>query len=159
MEAGTGIVAGLLTAAAFGCFWLARDAFRSESFVHTSDDADGRANGIVLAIVAFGLLALATAIALEAPDRHIAMGTLVATAVLCVGLGWLVRYRDRRDLLTTPDVDRKTARRLGGVAMACGGLVFALFPLVWLEVATETIALFAIGSSVVVLVAVAFAYR
>lgn len=96
---------------------------------------------------------------LEVPDRHIATGTLVATVVLCIVLGWLVRYRDRRDLLTTPNVDRKTARRLGGVAMACGGLVLALVPLVWLEVAAETIALFALGSSVVVLFAVAFAYR
>ncbi|MCU4754118.1 hypothetical protein OB919_19395 [Halobacteria archaeon AArc-curdl1] len=159
MEAGTGIVAGLLAVVGLGCFWLARDALRSESSVVTSDDTGGQANAMVLAFVAFGLLALASAIALEGPDRHIATGTLVATAFLCAGLGWLVRYRDRRDLLTTPTVDRKTARRLGGVAMACGGLVLALVPLVWLEVTARTIAVFALGSSVVVLVAIAFAYR
>ena len=71
-------------------------------------------------------------------DRIVAGGALGVSAVGTLGLGWLVRYRDRRELLTTPDVSRERARRLGGAAMATG--VLLCFPLVGVLLgASETV--------------------
>ncbi|TKX78479.1 hypothetical protein EXE53_20980 [Halorubrum sp. SD626R] len=106
--------------------------------VADTDDRGARANAAVLAGTGAFLLALAAAIVADVPDRIVAGGALGVSAVGTLGLGWLVRYRDRRELLTTPDVSRERARRLGGAAMATG--VLLCFPLVGVLLgASETV--------------------
>ncbi|WP_206664905.1 hypothetical protein [Halorubrum salsamenti] len=84
---------------------------------------------------------------------------LGASAFGTVALGWLVRYRDRRELLTTPDVSRERARRLGGAAMWTGALL--CLPLVGvLPGASESeMAATALGVTAAAGLLIAFAYR
>jgi voltage-gated potassium channel Kch len=78
---------------------------------------------------------------------------------LCVVLGLLVRYRDVRALLTTPDVDRARARRLGGAVVFCGLLTVPLAAALWFRAETAVVVTLALGTSVVSLLAVGVAYR
>lgn len=123
------------------------------------DDAGARANAAVLASTGAFLLGLAAAIRLELPDRAVAAGALGVAALGTVVLGWLVRYRDRRELLTTPDVSRERARRLGGAAMWAGLLLCLPLAGVLLGAGEASIAVAALGGSVVTLLIVALAYR
>ncbi|NKE34705.1 hypothetical protein GWG54_02510 [Natronococcus sp. JC468] len=164
MAPSTGGIA-LVLAVGAGCLGLALASLRAGSWtrrlygLEPDDDAGARANAAVLGIVGIGLFALAAAIVLEIPPRVVGTATLLASALLCFVLGWLVAVRDRRELLTTPDVDRETGRRLGFVAIGCGVLSLGFAPLVWLEVDDAVVAGVALASTVVVLLAVAFAYR
>ncbi|MFD1571105.1 hypothetical protein [Halorubrum laminariae] len=123
------------------------------------DDAGARANAAVLAGTGGFLLALAAAITLDLSDRFVAAGALGVAAVGSLVLGWLVRFRDRRELLTTPDVSRERARRLGGATIWVGTLL--CLPLVGVlagasdaAVAGATLSVAAVAS-----VLVALAYR
>ncbi|WP_394740772.1 hypothetical protein [Natronococcus roseus] len=164
MSPSTGGIAALLAVGA-GCLALALASLRAGSWtrrlygLEPDDDASARANAAVLALVGIGLFALAGAIVFELPSAIVGTATILASALLCFVLGWLVAVRDRRELLTTPDVDRKTGRRLGFVAMGCGILLLGFVPLVWLEVDDAVVAVGALASTFVVLLAVAFAYR
>jgi hypothetical protein len=124
-----------------------------------SDDRGARVNAAVLGGCGLGVVALAGAIAAGVPGRVLGTVTVLAAALLCVGLGWLVRYRDRRELLTTPTVDRETARRLGGAVIVCGVLLAPLAPAIWFDVGDEVLALLALGGSLVATLAVALAVR
>jgi hypothetical protein len=59
----------------------------------------------------------------------------------------------------TPDVDRTTARRLGGAAMLCGFLLVPPALAIWTRADADLAVGLALGGSVVGLLAVAFAYR
>jgi hypothetical protein len=155
----------VLLAVGVGCLALALSSLRAGSWIRRlygidpDDDAGARANAIVLGIVGAGLFSLATAVALELPSRSVATATILASAFLCFVLGWLVVVRDRRALLTTPNVDRETARRLGLVSVLCGVLILPLAPLIWVGVDEVFFVVVAFGISFVVLLAVAVAYR
>jgi hypothetical protein len=159
--------AGIVVLLAFGvgCLALALSSLRAGSWTRRlygtdpDDDAGARANAIVLGIVGVGLFALAAAVALELPSRPVATATILASAVLCLVLGWLVVVRDYRTLLTTPNVDRETARRLGLVSGLCGVVILPLAPLIWVGADEVFFVVVAFGSSFVVLLAVAVAYR
>jgi hypothetical protein len=155
----------VLLAFGVGCLALALSSLRAGSWtrrlygVESDDDSGARANALVLVIVGVGLFVLAAAIALDLPPVPVATATILATALLCVVLGWLVAVRDRRELLTTPNVDRETARRLGYVSMLCGVLLLSIAPLIWFEADEVFFVVVALGSSFIVLLAVALAYR
>ena len=123
-----------------------------------ADDAGTRSNALVLGLVGVGLIALAGRIAADVSERVIGTGSVLAAGLLCVGLGWLVRYRDRRELLTTPNVSRERGRKLGAAAIVCGLLVLPLAPLIWIEASEEAVVTVAVGVSIVALVLVATAY-
>lgn len=127
--------------------------------VDASDENAVRANAAVVALCGIGMWLLAGAIYGGVSERFIGTGTVMGTGLLCIGLGWLIRYRDRRDLLTTPEVPRTTARRLGGAAILCGFLVLPLGVAIWLRVSSEILVSIALGESVVSLLVVAYAYR
>ncbi|OYR44959.1 MULTISPECIES: hypothetical protein [unclassified Halorubrum] len=158
---------GLITLAALGvAFALVALAslrpasrFRRLYGVDDADNAGARANAAVLGGTGAFLVALAAAIALGVPDRTVAVGALGVAAVGTVALGWLVRYRDRRDLLTTPDVSRERARRLGGAAIWAGLLLCLPLVGVLLGASEASIVVAALGGSVVTLLLVALAYR
>jgi hypothetical protein len=123
------------------------------------DDAGARANAAVLAGTGGFLLALGAAIAAGLPDRLIGAGALGICAVGTVTLGWLVRYRDRRELLTTPNVSRERARRLGGAAMWAGGLLCLPLAGILLGAGEAVVAVAALSVAAVTTLLVAFAYR
>ncbi|EMA62427.1 hypothetical protein [Halorubrum lipolyticum] len=123
------------------------------------DDAGARANAAVLGGTGAFLLALAAAIAFEVPERLVAAGALGVTALGTIGLGWLVRYRDRRELLTTPDVSRERARRLGGAAMWAGTLLCLPLAGVLLGASESAVAIAALGGTAVAGLLIALAYR
>jgi len=127
--------------------------------IDDGDDAGARANAAVLGGTGAFLLALAGAIAFEVPERLVAAGALGATALGTITLGWLVRYRDRRELLTTPDVSRGRARRLGGAAMWTGALLCLPLAGVLLGASESDIAVAALGVTVVACLLVALASR
>ncbi|MFC7324005.1 hypothetical protein ACFQMF_05335 [Halorubrum rutilum] len=127
--------------------------------VDDGDDTGARANAAVLAGTGAFLLGLAAAIRLELPDRLVAAGALGVAALGTVVLGWLVRYRDRRELLTTPDVSRERARRLGGAAMLTGALLCLPLAGVLLGASESAIAAAALGVAAVAGLLIALAYR
>jgi hypothetical protein len=127
--------------------------------VADGDDAGARANAAVLVGTGAFLLALAAAIRLALPERLVAAGALGVTALGTVALGWLVRYRDRRELLTTPDVSRERARRLGGAAMWAGALLCLPLAGVLLGASESAIAAATLGVAAVTGGVVALAYR
>ncbi|WP_135851915.1 hypothetical protein [Halorussus salinus] len=111
-------------------------------------------------VVAAGLVAaLGVALVADVSDRVLGTATVVVAAGACVALGWLIRYRDRRDLLTTPDVDRETGGRLGAAAMLSGLLVLPLAPALWVGASDALVVGIALGGGVGSLLAVAVAYR
>ncbi|GAA0513294.1 hypothetical protein SAMN04488066_11259 [Halorubrum aquaticum] len=126
---------------------------------HPDDDDAARANAAVLAATGAFLLALAAATRFGVSDRLVAAGTLAVAAAGVVLLGWLVRYRDRRELLTTPNVDRERARRLGGAAMLVGGLLVVPLAAVLLGAGDRTMAVSTVAVAVLSTLLVAFAYR
>jgi len=132
---------------------------RRLSGIDDGDDAGARSNAVVLAGTGAFLLALAAAIILRVPDRLVAAGALGATAFGTVVLGWLVRYRDRREILTTPNVSRERARRLGGAAMWTGALLCLPLAGVLLGASESEIALAALGVAAVSGLLIALAYR
>jgi len=99
------------------------------------------------------------AVVVGVPERVIGAGSVVVAAALCIVLGWFVRYRDRRELLTTPDVDRDTARRLGAAAILCGVLVLPLAPAIWVDAGPAVVLGVAVGGFVVTTLAVGLASR
>ncbi|WP_066414311.1 hypothetical protein [Halorubrum aethiopicum] len=127
--------------------------------IDPDDDAGARANAAVLAATGAFLLALAAAIRAAVPDRSVAAGTLAVAAAGTVLLGWLVRYRDRRELLTTPNVDRERARRLGAAAMLTGGLLCVPLAAVLFGAGESTVAVAVLATAVLSTLAVAAAYR
>jgi len=127
--------------------------------IDDGDDAGARANAAVLAGTGAFLLALAAAIAFEVPERLVAAGALGVTAFGTVVLGWLVRYRDRREILTTPNVSRERARRLGGAAMGAGALLCLPLAGVLLGASESEIAAAALGVASVSGLLIALAYR
>jgi tellurite resistance protein TehA-like permease len=155
----------VLLAFGVGCLALAVSSLRAGSWtrrlygIEPEDDASARTNAAVLGLVGIGLFGLAGAIALDLPPKPVATATVLASALLCVVLGWLVAVRDRREMLTTPNVDRETARRLGYVSILCGVLVLPFAPLIWFGADEVVFVVVALGSSFVALLAVAFAYR
>jgi len=127
--------------------------------VDDRDDAGARSNAVVLGGTGAFLLAVAAAIAFEVPDRTIAVAVLGATAAGAVALGGLVRYRDRREILTTPNADRERASRLGGAVMWVGALLSVPLTAVLLEAGELAIAAAALSVAAVSTVLVAAAYR
>jgi len=127
--------------------------------VDPDDHAAVRSNAGVVGASGVGLLALAGAIGLDVSGRVVGTVAVALAAGACVALGWLVRYRDRRDLLTTPDVDRETGARLGGAAMLCGVLVAPLAPAIWFGASEAVVAGIGLGGCVLGLFAVAWSYR
>lgn len=120
---------------------------------------DARSGPRVVGLCGLGICALAGAIYFSVSERIVGTVTVVVSAWLCIVFGWLVRYRDRRELLTTPDVDRTTAHRLGGVAILCGVVVLPLGPAIWLQASPGLLFGIALGGSFVSLFAIAYAYR
>ncbi|UIO99736.1 hypothetical protein Hbl1158_14625 [Halobaculum sp. CBA1158] len=163
MVVDAGVVALAVTGGAFVAFALATlkpdSGLRRAYAVDPADDAAARGNAAVVAAVGAGLLALAGAVAAGVPGRVVGVATLSASAAACLALGWLVRYRDRRELLTIPNADRETARRLGAAVMGCGLLLLPLIPAVWLDAGDAVVAALALGTSLLALVAVAVAVR
>lgn len=149
-----------------GCLLVAGAALslRSESRIRrlygvdATDENAVRANATVVGLCGIGMCAFAAAIYFGVSARLVGTVTVVVSAGLCIVLGWLIRYRDRRELLTTPNVDRATARRLGGAAILCGGLVLPLAPAIWLRAGPGLLLGIALGGSFVSLFAVAYAY-
>jgi len=127
--------------------------------VDDGDDAGVRANAALLGGTGAFLLALAAAIAFGVPERLIAAGAVGAAALGTTALGWLVRYRDRRELLTTPNVTRERARRLGGAAMWAGALLCLPLAGILLGASESEIAVAALGVAAVTGVLIALAYR
>ncbi|PSP81518.1 hypothetical protein BRC81_00730 [Halobacteriales archaeon QS_1_68_20] len=123
---------------------------------HDGDAA--RSNALVLGLVGLGTVALGAAIAMDVSGRVVGTVTVLVGTGLCVGLGWLIRYRDRRELLTDPSVDRETARRLGGATVVCGLTILPLAPAIWFG-ATQVLLGAALVGPFVALGAIAFAYR
>jgi len=122
-------------------------------------DAAVRSNAFVVAISGVLLGVLGVAVVVGVPERVIGAGSVVVAAALCIVLGWFVRYRDRRELLTTPDVDRDTARRLGAAAILCGVLVLPLAPAIWVDAGPAVVLGVAVGGFVVTTLAVGLASR
>ncbi|PSP56589.1 hypothetical protein BRC82_01545 [Halobacteriales archaeon QS_1_67_19] len=133
--------------------------FRRGYGIDPEDDGAARSNALVVGLCGVGTLALAAAIAIGVSERVIGTGAVLASAGLCVGLGWFVRYRDRRELLTTPRVDRETARRLGASAIVCGLLVLPLAPAIWFGVSDAVRVSLVAGGFLLTVVAIACAYR
>lgn len=165
MDAGTGFAVALTAAIGIAFVGVAAlslrpgSRFRGSYGVDSDDDAAVRSNAVVLGACGVGLLALASAIALDVSGRVVGTATVLLAAGACVALGGLVRYRDRRDLLTTPGVDRETAARVGGAAMLCGLLVAPLAPAIWVGASEVLVGALALGGTVVGFLAVAYAYR
>ncbi|USZ71192.1 hypothetical protein [Natronosalvus halobius] len=161
VDPGTAIVGFL----GVGCLALALASLRHGSWIRRAygtdpaNDGDARANALVMGVVGASMLALAVAIDLELPERTVGTAAILGTSALCIGLGWAVRRYDRRDLLTTPNVDRETGKRLGTAAMICGVLVLPLAGAIWLEVGAGLVVLLAAGSGLVSLLAIGIAYR
>lgn len=158
----TGILVPALTGAVF--VGVAVLSLRSGSQlrrlygVDVTDDAAVRSNAAVFALCGLGLCGLAIALAVGVSGRVIGVATVLGSAALCVGLGWLIRYRDRRDLLTNSTVDRPTARRLGAAAIFAGLTVLPLAPALWLGASDLVIVGLAIAGSQATLIAIAVAY-
>jgi len=165
MDSETAFAVALLGGLGLALVAVAALSLRTESGVrqwygvNPDDDAAVRSNAAVIGASGAGLLALAGTIAVDVSGRVVGTVAVALTAGACVALGWLVRYRDRRDLLTTPDVDRETAARLGGAAIACGLVVAPLAPAIWFEANSTVVAGIGLGGSVFGVLAVAYAYR
>ncbi|WP_312911238.1 hypothetical protein [Natronosalvus caseinilyticus] len=148
-----------------GCLALALASLRHGSWIRRAygtdpaDEAGARANALVMGVVGASMLALAVAIDLELPERAVGTAAIIGTSALCIGLGWAVRRYDRRDLLTTPNVDRETGKRLGTAAMLCGVLVLPLAGALWLEVDAGLVVLLATGAGLASLLSIGIAYR
>lgn len=127
--------------------------------VEPADESAVRTNAAVVGLCGLGMVALASVMYIGVSERAIGVGAVVVSAGACFALGWLIRYRDRRELLTTPNVDRPTARRLGGVAMVCGASILALAPALWFEVGPGLLLGIAVGGSIICLLGFAYAYR
>ncbi len=150
----------------FGSVFLCWVVFslRSESYfrhwygVDPTDESAVRSNAIVVGVCGLGMCILAGVLYFDVPERLIGTGAVIVSSVLCIILGWLIRYRDRRDLLTTPNVDRPTAHRLGGVAILCGILVLPLAPAIWVGVEPVVLLGVTFGATLISLTAVVYAY-
>lgn len=127
--------------------------------IDDGDRAGARANAAVLTGTGAVLLALAAAILLRLPDKMVAAGALGVTALGTVALGWLVRYRDRREILTTPNVSREQARRLGGAAMWTGALLCLPLTGILLGASESALAVSTLGVTAVSGLLIALAYR
>lgn len=150
---------GLLFLAVVGLSLRPESRLRPLYGVDPEDDAAVRTNAAVVGACGVGTLALAAAVALGVSERIIGTVTVLASSGLCVVLGWFVRYRDRRELLTTPHADRETARRLGASAIFCGLLVFPLAPAIWFGASDGLILGITLGGAFLSFFAFAFAYR
>jgi len=152
-----------LTGGALVAFALASrksdSALRRTYRIDPADDAAARSNAAVVAAVGAGILLLAGAVAADVPERLVGPGMLLASAVCCLVLGWLVRYRGRFELLTVPNATPETGRRLGAAVMVCGVLLLPLAPALWLGASDAVVVLLALGGSFLGLVAVAVAAR
>jgi len=165
MEAGTAFALGLTAATTLGFVAVAALSLRPESGlrrwygVDPDDDAAVRSNALVVGASGVGLAALAAAVVLGVPERAIGVAAVLGGGALCVVLGWLVRYRDRRDLLTTRDADRETAERLGASAIACGVVVLPLAPAIWFGASDVVVMGLVLVMVFGTLFAIAFAHR
>lgn len=127
--------------------------------IDPSDDAGARSNAAVLGATGAFVLALAAADAGGVAPRLIAGSALGTAAAGTAALGWLVRYRDRRELLTTPDVSRERGRRLGGALVVTGALFCLPLAAVLIEPGTDALVLSVVGTSTVSVLLIAAAYR
>jgi len=165
METGTAFAVGLTAATALGSVAVAVLSLRPESGlrqwygVDPDDDAAVRSNALVVGASGLGLAAIAASVVLDVPERVVGTASVLGGGVLCVVLGWLIRYRDRRDLLATRNADRETAERLGGAAIACGLLVFPLVPAIWFGVSEAVMMGLLLVTVFGSFLAVAFAHR
>ncbi|UPV73014.1 hypothetical protein M0R89_10680 [Halorussus limi] len=165
MDNGTVFAAGLTATTGLAFVAAALHALRPGSPVRgwfgvdPADDAAVRSNAAVVGASGVGLVALATAVGVGVSERAIGTASVLAGGGACATLGWLIRYRDRRDLLTTPGASRKTARRLGAAAMLCGFLVLPLAPAIWFGASAALVVGLAVGGALGSLVAVGVAYR
>ena len=164
MDAGTQLAVGILGVTGALLLAVAIASLRTGGAVRRlygiddADDAGARSNALVLGLVGVGLIALAGGIAADVSERAIGAASVLAAGLLCVGLGWLVRYRDRRELLTTPNVSQERGRKLGAAAIACGVVILPLAPLIWIEASEAVLVTMALGVSIATLVLVAPAY-
>ncbi|USZ69135.1 hypothetical protein NGM10_05200 [Halorussus salilacus] len=165
MEAGTAFALALTGATGLGFVVVAALSLRPESRfrrwygIDPGDDAGARTNALVVGASGVGLWALAAAVVLGVSERVVGAGSVLVGGALCVALGWLIRYRDRRELLTTPDVDRETAEQLGASVIVCGLLVFPLAPAVWFGVGEAVVAGLGLGGALLSVLVIAWGYR
>lgn len=165
MDAGTAFAAGLTAVIGLGSVAVALLSLRPENRLRgasRTDPEDAAAvgsNAAALGATGVGLLALALAIAVDVPERVVGASSVLAAAGLCVVLGWLIRYRDRRELLTNPAVDRETAERTGAAVVLCGLLLVPLAPAIWVGASAVLVGSLGICGAVVSFSAVAYAYR
>ncbi len=165
MDTGTVFAAGLTAALGVAFAGAALHSRRPASPVRgwfgvdPDDDAAVRANAAVVGASGVGLVALAVAVAVGVSGRVVGTASVLAGGGACAALGWLIRYRDRRDLLTTPGVDRETAARLGAAAMWCGLVVSPLAPAIWFGASDALVVGLTVGGALGSLVAVGLAYR
>ena len=126
--------------------------------VDPDDDAAVRSNALVVGLCGVLVGVLGVAVVLGVPDRVIGAGSVIVAAALCIVLGWFVRYRDRRELLTSSEVDRDTARRLGASAILCGVLVLPLAPAIWVDASPAVVLGIAAGGFFLTTLAIGLAY-
>ncbi|WP_327053863.1 hypothetical protein [Halomicrococcus gelatinilyticus] len=127
--------------------------------VDPDDDAAVRSNALVVGLSGVLLGLLGAAVVADVPERVVGAGTVLVAAALCIVLGWFIRCRDRRELLTSPDVDRDTARRVGGAAILCGVLALPLAPAIWVDAGPAVVLAIAAGGFVATTLAIGLAYR
>ncbi|UPV99070.1 hypothetical protein M0R88_11085 [Halorussus gelatinilyticus] len=165
MDNGTAFAAGLTATTGLAFVAAAVHSLRPNSpvrgwfGVEPANDAAVRSNAAVAVASGVGLVALAVAVGAGVSERVIGTASVLVGASACVTLGWSIRYRDRRELLTTPDASRKTARRPGASAMLCGFLVLPLAPAIWFGASAALVVGLAVGGALGGLVAVGLAYR
>lgn len=157
--AGLTVLTGLAFVAAAALSLRPGSGLRRWYGIDPADDAAVRSNALVVAGSGVGLWVLAGAVVLRVPERVVGAGTVVVGAGLCVAIGWLIRYRDRRELLTTPDADRETAEQVGASAIVCGLLVLPLAPAIWFEAGDALVGGLAAGGALLTFVVIAWAYR
>jgi hypothetical protein len=127
--------------------------------IDEDDDEAATANAAVVVVCGVGLWLLGAAVFVDVPDRIVGTATVLGSAALCVTLGVAIRYGDRRELLTTRQANRETARRVGGAVVLCGLLVVPLAPAIWFEWGPVVVLGAVFGGTFLSLVALAYAAR
>ncbi|WP_433629678.1 hypothetical protein [Halomicrococcus sp. NG-SE-24] len=127
--------------------------------IDVTDDEAAKINAVVVGLGGVGMWALAAAVIANVSERVIGTATVIVCAGLCIILGWLIRYHDRRELLTTPDADRDLARRLGAAAIICGVLILPLAPAIWLRASDALVLGLVLGGACIGFFTIAYAHR